>query len=192
MSEENVDLHLIREVQKGNKQAFDALVLKYQYKIFKLVARYVSDPSEVLDVAQETFIKAYRGLTKFRGDSAFYTWLYRIAINTAKNYVISQGRRLPDIDFEISDIEQFISKNNIKEYSTPERLLICDEIERILFDVIDDLPGELRTAIMLREMEGLTYDEIAVVMGCPVGTVRSRIFRAREAIEKKVHPLLQK
>jgi len=192
MSEEKVDLHLIAEVQKGNKQAFDALVLKYQYKIFKLVARYVSDPSEVLDVSQETFIRAYRGLSKFRGESAFYTWLYRIAINTAKNYVISQGRRLPDIDFEVSDVEQFISKSNVKEYSTPERLLMCDEIEHILFDVINDLPGELRTAIMLRELEGLTYDEIASVMGCPVGTVRSRIFRAREAIEKKVQPLLQK
>ena len=192
MSEDKVDLHLISEVQRGNKQAFDALVLKYQYKVFKLVARYVSDPSEVLDVSQETFIKAYRALDKFRGDSAFYTWLYRIAINTAKNYVISQGRRLPDVDYEISDIEQFISKNNVKEYSTPERLLICDEIEHILFDIIDELPGELRTAIMLREMEGLTYDEIASVMGCPVGTVRSRIFRAREAIEKKVQPLLQK
>jgi RNA polymerase sigma-70 factor (ECF subfamily) len=190
--EEQVDLHLIVEVQKGNKQAFDALVLKYQYKVFKLVARYISDPSEVLDVTQEAFIKAYKALDNFRGDSSFYTWLYRIAVNTAKNHLIARGRRIPESDFEISEIEQFLSKRDVKEYSTPERTLIADEMEHMLFDIIDDLPSDLRTAILLREMEGLTYEEIAEVMGCPVGTVRSRIFRAREAIEKKIEPYLSK
>lgn len=191
MLEQKVDLHLIAEVQRGNKQAFDALVLKYQYKVFKIIARYVNDPSEVMDVAQETFIKAYKALDNFRGESAFYTWLYRIAINTAKNHVISQGRKIPDVDFEINDAEHYLSKNVLKEYGTPERLLICDEIEHILFDVINQLPTDLRTTIMLREMEGLTYEEISDVMDCPVGTVRSRIFRAREAIERKVQPFLQ-
>jgi RNA polymerase sigma-70 factor (ECF subfamily) len=190
--EEQVDLHLIVEVQKGNKQAFDALVLKYQYKVFKLVARYISDPSEVLDVTQETFIKAYKALDNFRGDSSFYTWLYRIAVNTAKNHLIARGRRLPESEYEISEIEQFLSKRDVKEYSTPERTLICDEMEHMLFDIIDDLPSDLRTAILLREIEGLTYEEISEVMGCPVGTVRSRIFRAREAIEKKIDPYMNK
>jgi len=190
--DQQIDLHLILEVQKGNKQAFDSLVLKYQYKVFKLVARYISDPSEVLDVTQEAFIKAYKSLDNFRGDSSFYTWLYRIAVNTAKNHLISRGRRVPESDFELSEIEQFISKKDVKEYSTPERTLMYDEMEHMLFDIIDDLPSDLRTAIMLREMEGLTYEEIAEIMGCPVGTVRSRIFRAREAIEKKIEPYVTK
>lgn len=188
--DEEVDLHLIHEVQKGNKQAFDTLVLKYQYRVFKLVARYISDPSEVLDVTQEAFIKAYKAIDHFRGESSFYTWLYRIAVNTAKNNLISKGRRVPESDFEISEIEQFISKSNVREYSTPERTLMYDEMEHMLFDIIDDLPSDLRTAIMLREIEGLTYEEIAEVMGCPVGTVRSRIFRAREAIERKIEPYM--
>lgn len=188
--DEQVDMHLIKEVQGGNKQAFDALVLKYQYRIFKLVARYISDPSEVLDVTQEAFIKAYKAIDQFRGDSSFYTWLYRIAVNTAKNNLISKGRRVPESDYEISEIEQFLSKNNVKEYSTPERTLIYDEMEHILFDIIDELPSDLRSAIMLREIEGLTYEEIAAVMGCPVGTVRSRIFRAREAIERGIEPYM--
>lgn len=190
--EQQIDLHLIAEVQKGNKQAFDTLVLKYQYRVFKLVARYISDPSEVLDVTQETFIKAYKALKHFRGDSSFYTWLYRIAVNTAKNNLISRGRRIPESVLEISEIEQFLSKANVKEYSTPERTIMYDEMEHMLFEIIDDLPSDLRTAIMLRELEGLTYEEIAEVMGCPVGTVRSRIFRAREAIDKKIEPLLQR
>lgn len=192
MSEKQVDLHLIREVQRGNKQAFDALVLKYQYKVFRVVARYVFDPSEVLDVTQETFIKAYNAIDRFQSKSSFYTWLYRIAINTAKNYIISKGRRVPNIDFEITDAEQYMSKTNSKDYSTPEWTLMDSELEHILFDIIDELPSELRTAIMLREIENLTYDEIAAIMGCPVGTVRSRIFRARETIERRVHPLLNK
>lgn len=190
--EQQIDLHLIAEVQKGNKHAFDTLVLKYQYRVFKLVARYISDPSEVLDVTQETFIKAYKALDHFRGDSSFYTWLYRIAVNTAKNSLISRGRRIPESVLEISEIEQFLSKSNVKEYSTPERTIIYDEMEHMLFEIIDDLPSDLRTAIMLRELEGLTYEEISEVMGCPVGTVRSRIFRAREAIDKKIEPLLQR
>lgn len=188
--DEQVDKHLIQEVQRGNKQAFDALVLKYQYRVFKLVARYISDPSEVLDVTQEAFIKAYKAIDQFRGDSSFYTWLYRIAVNTAKNNLISKGRRVPESDYEISEIEQFLSKNNVKEYSTPERTLIYNEMEHILFDIIDDLPTDLRSAIMLREIEGLTYEEIAGIMDCPVGTVRSRIFRAREAIERGIEPYM--
>ncbi len=190
--EDEVDLHLITEVQKGNKHAFDTLVLKYQYRVFKLVARYISDPSEVLDVTQEAFIKAYKALDHFRGDSSFYTWLYRIAVNTAKNHLISRYRRIPESDYEISEIEQFLSKANVREYSTPERTLIYDEMEHMLSDIIDELPSDLRTAILLREREGLSYDEIAAVMGCPVGTVRSRIFRARESIEKRIEPYMSK
>lgn len=184
------DLELIAEVQKGDKSAFDSLVLKYQYKVFKVVARYVSDPSEVLDVTQESFIKAYNALDKFRGDSSFYTWLYRIAVNTAKNYIISKGRRIPESDYDISDVEHFLPKSVSKEFATPEGVIICDEIEHVLYDIIDELPSDLRTAIILREIEGLTYDDISAVMDCPVGTVRSRIFRAREAIDKKLDPFI--
>ena len=191
MSEEKIDLYLVTEVQRGNKQAFDAIVLKYQYKIFKIIARYISDPSEVLDVTQETFIKVYNALPSFRGDSAFYTWLYRVAINTAKNYIVAQGRKFPEINYEISDIEQYITDSNMKSYGVPERLIICDELENILFEALEELPSELKTAIMLREIEGLTYDEIASIMECPVGTVRSRLFRAREALEKQVQPLFK-
>ena len=192
MSEEIVDANVIAEVQKGNKHAFDALVLKYQYRVFRIIARYVSDPSEILDITQETFIKVYKSIANFRGDSSFYTWLYRIAVNTAKNQIMLQERRLPDLNYEITDIEQYASRHNIKEYSTPEKLLICDEMEHVLYRVIDELPHDLKTTIMLREIEGLTYDEIAMIMDCPVGTVRSRIFRARETIDKKVQPFLQK
>lgn len=192
MADNNLDLQLIAEVQHGNKHAFDEIVEKYQYKVFKIVLRYVNDPSEALDIVQDTFIKVYKSLPKFRGDSAFYTWLYRIAINTAKNHIISQGRKLPEITYEINEAEQKIAKSGIKEYSTPERMLICDEMEHILFEVMEELPSELRTAIMLREWEGMSYGEIAAVMGCPIGTVRSRIHRAREMIEKRVQPLLQK
>ncbi len=190
LEDDESDKHLIEEVKKGDKHAFDLLVLKYQYRVFKLVARYISDPSEVLDVTQEAFIKAYKAINNFRGDSSFYTWLYRIAVNTAKNNLISKGRRVPEADFEVSEIEQFLSKSNVKEYATPERTLMYDEMEHMLFDIIDDLPSDLRSAIMLREIEGLTYEEIAEVMGCPVGTVRSRIFRARETIEKKIEPYM--
>lgn len=192
MQDDNqVDLQLIEATKKGDSRAFDILVMRYQTKVFKIVARLVKDPSEIMDVCQEVFIKAYRALDKFRGDSSFYTWLYRIAINTSKNYIISQGRRLPDLDIEVADLERFSAKNSQKEYSTPEHLLIRDEIENIVYDTIDHLPSDLRTAITLRELDGLSYEAIAEIMNCPVGTVRSRIFRARAAIDRSVQPLLQ-
>jgi RNA polymerase sigma-70 factor (ECF subfamily) len=186
----NIDIDLVEQVRLGDKQAFDFLVQKYQFKILKLVNRYVNDPSEAMDVAQESFIKAYRALDKFRGDSAFYTWLYRIAINTAKNHVVSQSRRMVEADVEVVDMEQTLTKANLKEYSAPEKILLDVEIEDAVNDVIQHLPKELKTAITLRELEGMSYEEIAGIMSCPIGTVRSRIFRAREAIERKIKPLL--
>ncbi|MBS0286147.1 MAG: RNA polymerase sigma factor RpoE [Proteobacteria bacterium] len=186
----NVDYDLVQQVRLGDKQAFDLLVQKYQFKILKLVNRYVNDPSEAMDVAQESFIKAYRALDKFRGDSAFYTWLYRIAINTAKNHIVSQSRRMVEADVEVVDMEQTLTKGNLREYSAPEKILLDVEIEHAVNEVIQHLPKELRTAITLRELEGLSYEEIAGIMACPVGTVRSRIFRAREAIERRIKPLL--
>ena len=190
MGEQNVDQLLVERVQRGDKKAFDILVVKYQHKIVKLISRYIRDQSEVWDVAQDAFIKAYRALPKFRGDSAFYTWLYRIAINTAKNYLVAQGRRPMDIDVDIQDAEQFESASDLRDYATPERLLLKDEIEKTVFEVIEQLPEDLRTAITLRELEGLSYEEIAEAMACPIGTVRSRIFRAREAINNRLKPLL--
>jgi len=166
------------------------LVLKYQHKLVKLVARYVRDPSEVMDVVQESFLKAYRASPSFRGESAFYTWLYRIAINTAKNYLVAQGRRPPDGDIDSADVDQIAGETELKDNATPERLLLRDEIERTVMSAIDQLPEDLRTAITLRELEGLSYEEIAESMDCPIGTVRSRIFRAREAINKRLQPLL--
>jgi RNA polymerase sigma-70 factor (ECF subfamily) len=186
----NVDNDLVQQVRLGDKQAFDVLVQKYQFKILKLVNRYVNDPTEAMDVAQESFIKAYRALDKFRGDSAFYTWLYRIAINTAKNHLVSQSRRIIESDVEVVDMEQTLTKANLKDYSAPEKILLDVEIENAVNDVIQHLPKELRTAITLRELEGMSYEEIAGIMACPVGTVRSRIFRAREAIERRIKPLL--
>ena len=191
MGRQNVDQELVERVQRGDKQAFDVLVRKYQYKIVKLISRYVRDQSEVLDVAQESFVKAYRALDKFRGESAFYTWLYRIAINTAKNYLVAQGRRPPDTDIDAGEAEQFEGQFNLKESDSPERLALRDEIERTVYEAIDELPEDLRSAITLREMEGLSYEEIAQAMSCPIGTVRSRIFRAREAIDRKLRPLLE-
>ena len=190
MGEQNVDQVLVERVQRGDKKAFDVLVGKYQHKIIKLISRYIHDHAEVLDVAQDAFIKAYRALPKFRGESAFYTWLYRIAINTAKNYLVAQGRRPPDADIEVEVAEQFSGPSDLKDVATPEHLLLKDEIERTVFDVIEQLPEDLRTAITLRELEGLSYEEIAEAMACPIGTVRSRIFRAREAIHNKLKPLL--
>ncbi len=186
----NIDNELVQQVRAGDKGAFDVLVQKYQFKILKLVNRYVNDPSEAMDVAQESFIKAYRALDKFRGDSAFYTWLYRIAINTAKNHIVSQSRRIIEADVELVDMENTLTKGNLKEYSAPEKILLDVEIENAVNEVIKHLPKELRTAITLRELEGLSYEEIAGIMACPVGTVRSRIFRAREAIERRIKPLL--
>ena len=188
--EYSVDKELVTRVQNGDKKAFDILVLKYQHKVAKLVSRYIRDSDEVQDVTQEAFIKAYRALPGFRGDSAFYTWLYRISVNTAKNYLISRSRRPPGVDVDAEDAEQFESATALKEFATPERLLFKDEIEKTVFDAIDQLPSDLRTAITLRELEGLSYEEIAQSMDCPVGTVRSRIFRARDAIQKKLKPLI--
>jgi RNA polymerase sigma-70 factor (ECF subfamily) len=191
MGEQRVDQELVERVQKGDKSAFDVLVRKYQHKVVKLVSRYIRDPNETFDVTQEVFIKAYRALPRFRGDSAFYTWIYRIAINTAKNYLVAQGRRLPSVDIEAEEAEQFEGAHELKEQGTPEHMLLRDEIERTVFEAIEELPEDLRTAITLREIEGLSYEEIADSMACPVGTVRSRIFRAREAIDKKLQPLLE-
>lgn len=186
----NIDVELVHQVQLGDKQAFNLLVQKYQFKILKLVNRYVNDPSEAKDVAQESFIKAYRAMDKFRGDSAFYTWLYRIAINTAKNHIVTQSRRNAETDVELVDLEQTLLKGNTKDYSTPEKILIDNEMEDCINEVIQHLPKELRTAITLREVDGLSYEEIAGIMACPVGTVRSRIYRAREAIERRLRPII--
>lgn len=190
MGEREVDQQLVERVQKGDKRAFDVLVLKYQHKIISLVSRYVSDSSESLDVAQEAFIKAYRALAKFRGDSAFYTWLYRIAINTAKNHLVAQSRRPPQSDVDAQDAEQFQVDTRLKDRGSPEHELLREEIERTIHAAIADLPEDLRVAITLREMEGMSYEEIATTMECPIGTVRSRIFRAREAIDTRLRPLL--
>jgi len=181
----------VLRVQRGDRSAFDFLVIKYQHKIIQLVTRYVKDPSEAQDVAQETFIKAYRALGNFRGDSAFYTWLYRIAINTAKNYLVSRSRRSSDYQVDIQDAEALENAPQLQGMETPERLLLNQEIIDTIKTAIDKLPEEMRTAIMLREFEGMSYEEIAEAMDCPVGTVRSRIFRAREAIDNKLNPLLE-
>lgn len=187
---EELDQELVARVQQGDKRAYDLLVLKYQHKIIQLVNRYIKDPSEAQDVAQEAFIKAYRALANFRGDSAFYTWLYRIAINTAKNYLLSRSRRFSDYQVDVQDAEQVENAPQLKGMETPEYLLMNDDIVEVIKKAIEKLPEEMRTAIMLREFEGMSYEEIAQTMECPVGTVRSRIFRAREAIDKKLIPLL--
>ena len=188
---EQLDEDLVSRVQRGDKSAFDLLVIKYQHKIIQLVNRYVKDPSEAQDVAQEAFIKAYRALGDFRGDSAFYTWLYRIAINTAKNYLVSRARRNSDYHVDIQDAEAMENAPQLQGIDTPERLLLNQEIIDTIKTAIDNLPEEMRTAIMLREFEGMSYEEIAVAMDCPVGTVRSRLFRAREAIDNKLNPLIE-
>jgi len=180
------DQQLVERVQKGDNRAFDLLVLKYQRKIFGLISRYVRDHDEIKDVAQEAFIKAYRALPKFRGDSAFYTWLYRIAINTAKNYLVARGRRPPATDVDVEDAEYYESASSLKDIQNPENVLYGEELKLVVESAISDLPEDLRAAVTLREFEGLSYEDIADVMECPVGTVRSRIFRAREAIDKKV------
>ncbi|BDS32120.1 RNA polymerase sigma factor RpoE [Aeromonas caviae] len=192
MSDQNLlDEQLVERVQRGDKNAFNLLVRKYQHKVVNLVARYVNNPGDVPDVAQEAFIKAYRALPTFRGESAFYTWLYRIAVNTAKNYLTSQGRRPPSSDVEADEAEYYGGGEALQEVATPENLALTDEIKRTVFTAIEALPEDLRTAITLREMEGLSYEEIAEIMDCPVGTVRSRIFRAREAIDKKLQTLIE-
>ena len=177
------DQQLVARVQKGDSRAFDLLVLKYQHKIFGLIGRYVRDADEVQDVAQEAFIKAYRALPRFRGDSAFYTWLYRIAINTAKNHLVSRSRRPPGSDIELEDAEYLENGGSLREIENPENALFGAELKAVVEDAISALPEDLRTAITLREFEGLSYEDIADIMDCPIGTVRSRIFRARETID---------
>jgi len=189
MGSQATDQELVERVQRGDKRAFDLLVLKYQQRITKLIARYVKDHSEVLDVAQEAFIKAYRALPKFRGDSAFYTWLYRIAINTAKNHLVSRGRRPPGSDLDAEEVERIDAPCSMRENATPEALAMRDEMMQGIAASVEALPDELKTAILLRELEGMSYEEIAQAMECPVGTVRSRIFRAREAVDKALHKL---
>jgi RNA polymerase sigma-70 factor, ECF subfamily len=190
MTQDDSDQQLVQRVQAGDKAAFDLLVRKYQHRVLKLVSRFVSDAAEAEDVAQEAFLKAYRALASFRGDSAFYTWLYRIAINTAKNALVSNRRRPVDFDLDLQDPEQYDRHARLKEGDTPEGVLLTEEIRSVVERAMEQLPEDLRTAIVLRELEGLSYEEIAEAMDCPVGTVRSRIFRAREAIDKKLKPLL--
>ncbi|RMF96373.1 MAG: RNA polymerase sigma factor RpoE [Gammaproteobacteria bacterium] len=187
----NLDQRLVERTQRGDKAAFDLLVLKYQHKIVKLVMRYVRDPAEAQDVAQEAFVKAYRALPKFRGDSAFYTWLYRVAINTAKNYLVSMNRRPLEYDLDTQEGESFALHTALHDEDSPDRLLQREELRETVEQAIAALPQELRTAITLREIEGLSYEEIAQAMECPVGTVRSRIFRAREAIQQRIRPLIE-
>jgi RNA polymerase sigma-70 factor, ECF subfamily len=191
MSADASDLSLVRRVQRGDKGAFDALVLKYQHKLVKLVMRYVRNPAEAEDIAQEAFIKAYRALPQFRGDSAFYTWLYRIAINTAKNAVVSRDRSPIEYELDRSSEESYDMQSRMKDAETPEGLVLTDEIRSTVNAAIDALPEDLRTAIVLRELEGLSYEEIAATMSCPVGTVRSRIFRAREAIDRRLREVFE-
>ena len=185
MTASDTDQQLVQRAQRGDPRAFDLLVLKYQGRIGALVSRYINDPGEVEDVTQEAFIKAYRALDKFRGDSAFYTWLYRIASNAAKNHLVAKGRR-PGADATIEDAEGFEQADLISESSTPEAVLMSEELAQVVTEAMDALPEELRAALTLREFEGLSYDDIAAVLECPVGTVRSRIFRAREAIDERV------
>lgn len=191
MSEREIDQVLVERAQGGDKHAFDLLVSKYQRKLGRLLSRFIRDPAEVEDVSQEAFIKAYRALPSFRGDSAFYTWLYRIGINTAKNYLVSQGRRAPTTtEFDNDEAETFDDASQLRDINTPENLLLTKQIGQTINAAMDALPEELRTAIVLREIDGMSYEEIAGIMDCPIGTVRSRIFRAREAVAGKLRPLL--
>ncbi|ASP40905.1 RNA polymerase sigma factor RpoE [Bacterioplanes sanyensis] len=187
---QQTDTQLVARVQRGDKRAFDLLVVKYQHKILALVGRFVSDHAEAQDVTQEAFIKAYRALPGFRGDSQFYTWLYRIAVNTAKNFLVSRGRKTPTQDIELDDAAFFADEERMKEVDTPDALMQREQLREVVFSAIAELPEELKVAVTLRELDGLSYEDIAEVMDCPIGTVRSRIFRAREAIDKKMQPLL--
>jgi RNA polymerase sigma-70 factor (ECF subfamily) len=188
---EQLDEELVSRVQHGDKAAFDLLVIKYQHKIIQLVNRYVKDPSEAQDVAQEAFIKAYRALGAFRGEATFYTWLYRIAINTAKNYLILRTRRHSNYQLDIQEVEAIGNEPQLQGMDTPEQLILNEEIMTTLNKAIEDLPEEMQLAFKLREFEGLSYEEIALAMDCPIGTIRSRLFRAREAIDKQLSPLLE-
>lgn len=190
MDRNTSDQILVERAKRGDKKAFDALMLKYQGRILNLISRFVHDPSDASDVAQETFIKAYRALPRFRGDSAFYTWVYRIAVNTAKNYLASGMRQPFDTASDFNEMEQINRSDTLKEQATPERMLLTRELQETIIRAIEGLPADLRSAITLREIDGLSYEEIATVMACPVGTVRSRIFRARETVDKQLKPLL--
>jgi RNA polymerase sigma-70 factor (ECF subfamily) len=191
VSDREIDRQLVARAQRGDKRAFELLVEKYQRKLARLLSRFIRDPAEVEDVAQEAFIKAYRALPAFRGDSAFYTWLYRIGINTAKNYLMAMGRRAPtSTEVEADEAEGFEEGEQLRDINTPESVLLSKEIAETVNSTIEKLPEELRTAIQLREIEGMSYEDIARVMDCPIGTVRSRIFRAREAIAEQLRPLL--
>ena len=191
MNDREIDQALVERAQKGEHKAFELLVSKYQRRLTRLLSRFIKDEHEVNDVAQEALIKAYRALPNFRGESAFYTWLYRIGINTAKNYLVSQGRRAPtSTSFDSEEAETFEDGDQLRDINTPERLMMTRQIGETVEDAMAALPEELRTAIMLRELEGLSYEEIAGIMECPIGTVRSRIFRAREAIAERLRPLL--
>lgn len=192
MSERDIDQQIVERVQRGDKRAFDLLVTKYQRKIFRLLSRLIRDSGEVEDVAQEAFIKAYRALPNFRGESAFYTWLYRIAINTAKNHLVAQGRRAPtSTEAEVEEAENFDDADGLRDVNTPDAMMMSRQVGEAVNRAIEKLPEDLRTAIVLRELEGLSYEEIAESMNCPIGTVRSRIFRAREAIATELRPLLE-
>ncbi|MCP4765999.1 MAG: RNA polymerase sigma factor RpoE [Gammaproteobacteria bacterium] len=186
-----LDAELVKRVQNGDTAAFDVLVQKYQHKVINLVGRFVSDKSECQDIAQDAFIKSYRAINSFRGDSQFYTWLYRIAANTAKNYLASRARKSPGYTVDVEDAEHFEGESGLKEYANPENLLLTEEIKATVFSAIEKLPEDLKSAITLREIDGLSYEEIAQVMDCPIGTVRSRIFRARDVIDKELRPLLE-
>jgi RNA polymerase sigma-70 factor (ECF subfamily) len=191
MSDREIDRQLVARAQRGDKRAFELLVEKYQRKLARLLSRFIRDPAEVEDVTQEAFIKAYRALPAFRGDSAFYTWLYRIGINTAKNYLMAMGRRAPtSTEVEAEDAEGFEEGEQLRDINTPESVLLSNEIARTVNATIESLPEELRRAIQMREIEGMSYEDIAQAMDCPIGTVRSRIFRAREAIAEQLRPLL--
>lgn len=191
MSERDIDRELVERAQRGDKRAFELLVDKYQRRLGRLLSRFIRDPAEVEDVMQEAFIKAYRALPAFRGDSAFYTWLYRIGINTAKNYLAAMGRRAPtSTDVEAEEAEGHEDGERLRDLNTPENVLLSREIAETVNSTIESLPEELRTAIQLREIEGMSYEEIANIMGCPIGTVRSRIFRAREAVAERLRPLI--
>ncbi len=189
-TQQELDLELVRRVQRGESAAFDVLVRRHQHRVVSLVGRYIADWSECQDVAQDTFIRAYRAINSFRGDALFSTWLHRIAVNTAKNHLAASNRRPPTDDIEIGDAEQFDSGIRLRDTDTPERQLMRRELENTVMKAVSALPEELRLAISLREVDGLSYEEIAQKMGCPIGTVRSRIFRAREAIDNELRPLL--
>ena len=191
MNSNETDAELVKRVQNGDSKAFDVLVIKYQQRVINLITRFVSDYSECQDIAQEAFMKAYKGLHNFRGDSQFYTWLYRIAANSAKNYLASKSRKVPAQGIDAQDAEFYDGESRLKDRESPESLMLTKEIEKTVFASIEALPEDLRTAIRLREMDGMSYDEIAHIMECPIGTVRSRIFRAREAIDAELRPLIE-